>query len=452
MAAILAPKATDIYKYELNDGTEIHNTALPSTTSCPYLPGQPVNVLNVPVQINPLRERSASEGAISLGIHTMNPADKFLAPRAPPPTPRPQLPRLNTSPTLLDRKSSIRSASENGSRSPWSARSLFGLKGAISAFPGSQDRGRLATSVSRDVREITIKSMVPSVTSSVVVASPIEGKSYKSILEAAAMPGTMSSQEAKLHPIRKPISRDPSPLRHATVPENITNSVALIIPDEIAEEEFEDDDANFANPADLERSLATRLSPPPRRPHHLRTGSSDIKPLPKLPEEQSPAPVAESPSMVPAPLHLAHNASPPNALVARSHFSIDTISTELVSPTESHFSSGPSIYDSNDEEDGVPDDSFTFHSASRNASPPSGLANGFQYSLPVGDMSSESTLKRGDASGLGLSGNGKVTLRHTFGPGSFEAPEKGAGDAVSGLDQLLAEMGFLGDVIVGKEV
>jgi hypothetical protein len=441
---------SDTCQYELNNGTEIHNTRLPSTTSCPYLPGQPVNVLSVPTQINPLRERSASEGAMAPGIQTMNPADKFLAPRAAPAAPRPKLPRLNTAPSETNwnpmASSSVRSASENGPRSPWSARSLFGLRAALSALPGGQDRGRIASPVAREYREANIigTDVVPSGPSSTII-NPADGRSYRSTLGSAAIPGTMSSQEP---PARKTLSRDASPLRHSHNSEHSRNATALTIPDEIAEEEFEDDDANFATAADIETSLTTRLSPPPtRQPHRLHTASPDIKPLPKLPDEMPPTPVAESPSMVPAPLHV----TPHLSHIARSHFSIDTISTEFVSPTESHFSSAPSIYDSNDDEDGdaVIDDSFTFHSASTDASPPSDPANGFQYSLPVDDHGSEATLKKGDVAVAGF--DARVALRQTFGPQTFEAPEK-TGDSINALDQLLAEMGFLGDMIVGKEV
>jgi hypothetical protein len=284
--------------------------------------------------------------------------------------------------------------------------------------------------------------VIASVPSS-TVTSPTDGRSYKSILAATAIPGTMSSQEP---PSRKPLSREASPLRHSTISEKSRNATALTIPDEIAEEEFEDDDANFATPADIERSHTTLLSPPPARQlNRIHTASSDIKPLPKLPNELSPTPVAESPSMVPAPLHV----TPHPSHIARSHFSIDTISTELVSPTESHFSSTPSIYDSNDDEDGIIEDSFTFNTASTDASLPSGLGNGFQYSLPVDDHGSEATLKKGDVAAAGF--GTRAALRQTFGPQTFDPPEK-TGDTINALDQLLAEMGFLSDMIVGKEV
>ncbi len=225
------------------------------------------------------------------------------------------------------------------------------------------------------------------------------------------------------------------------------NTVTLTIPDEITEEEYEDDDENFASPVNLDRAAVTSLyPPPPRQLERLRTAIADMKPLPMLPDELSPPIVAESPSLVPAPLQV----TPPGATGPRSHFSIDTISTGLVSPTESHFSSPPSIYDSNDDEDVDPvtDESFTFHSTRINPLT-NELANGFQYSLPGGDFGSEATLGKNDvaATGFGMQGlQNKVAVRSTFGG----PQEETGGDAISALDQLLEEMGYLGDMIEGK--
>ena len=82
-----------MYKYELDDGTEIHDPSVPSTTSCPYLPGQPVNLLWVPVEIQTPRDRSGSMSSMASGdVKTMVPADKYLTPRAPPPYPPQAIP------------------------------------------------------------------------------------------------------------------------------------------------------------------------------------------------------------------------------------------------------------------------------------------------------------------------------------------------------------------------
>ncbi|EHY60400.1 hypothetical protein HRR83_000161 [Exophiala dermatitidis] len=86
------------YYYKLNDDIEYHNPAEPSTTACPLLPGQLVNVLNVPLALSSSRPRNDSVSSTSSEFRTMDPTDKFMNPRPVPA--KPALPRLNTSPTL----------------------------------------------------------------------------------------------------------------------------------------------------------------------------------------------------------------------------------------------------------------------------------------------------------------------------------------------------------------
>ncbi|KAG9786588.1 hypothetical protein KCU88_g2176, partial [Aureobasidium melanogenum] len=86
------------YYYKLNDDIEYHNPAEPSTTACPLLPGQLVNVLNVPLALSSSRPRNDSVSSTSSEFRTMDPTDKFMNPRPVPA--KPSLPRLNTSPTL----------------------------------------------------------------------------------------------------------------------------------------------------------------------------------------------------------------------------------------------------------------------------------------------------------------------------------------------------------------
>lgn len=71
------------------------------TTHCPLLPGQPVNVLNVPVILPdtfPTHTHARSPSSQKADHRTMNPEDKYMNPRQPP---KPKLPRLRTSPPLL---------------------------------------------------------------------------------------------------------------------------------------------------------------------------------------------------------------------------------------------------------------------------------------------------------------------------------------------------------------
>lgn len=78
------------------------------------LPGQLVNVLNVPMYFSGHRQRNDSVSSTSSTKRTMNPHDKYMNPRR---APQPALPRLNTSPApRLDPLSSISSATI----SPWS--------------------------------------------------------------------------------------------------------------------------------------------------------------------------------------------------------------------------------------------------------------------------------------------------------------------------------------------
>lgn len=80
---------------------EYYNEAEPVTSQCPFLPGQPVNVLHVPIILpdtTPTHTRRRSCSSNRTDQRTMNPEDKYMNPRRPP---KPKLPRLRTSPPLL---------------------------------------------------------------------------------------------------------------------------------------------------------------------------------------------------------------------------------------------------------------------------------------------------------------------------------------------------------------
>ncbi|KAE8387319.1 hypothetical protein BDV23DRAFT_129283 [Aspergillus alliaceus] len=88
------------YYYLLDDDVEHYNPAEPVTSHCPLLPGQPVNVLHVPVI---LPDTGQSSTPPKPEQRTMNPEDKYMNPRQPP---KPILPRLRTSPPLLQQPAS----------------------------------------------------------------------------------------------------------------------------------------------------------------------------------------------------------------------------------------------------------------------------------------------------------------------------------------------------------
>ncbi|QSS54969.1 hypothetical protein I7I53_02705 [Histoplasma capsulatum var. duboisii H88] len=91
------------YYYQLDNEIDFFNEAEPVTTSCALLPGQPLNVLNVPINLPSSHThlgRGTKPASQISNDGTMNPADKYLNPRAPP---RPVLLRLTTSPAMLMR-------------------------------------------------------------------------------------------------------------------------------------------------------------------------------------------------------------------------------------------------------------------------------------------------------------------------------------------------------------
>ncbi|KAJ5491353.1 hypothetical protein N7539_002920 [Penicillium diatomitis] len=87
--------ATYWYYYLLDNDREYCNPAEPMTTKCPFLPGQPLNILNVPIILPDSGYGSfRNDGSEGFNYRTMNPEDKFLNPRKPP---QPTVARLQTS-------------------------------------------------------------------------------------------------------------------------------------------------------------------------------------------------------------------------------------------------------------------------------------------------------------------------------------------------------------------
>lgn len=365
-------------------------------------------------------------------IKTMNPADKFMTPRPPPPTLG--LTRLNTSTSVLTKKRSARSLSPKSEKSPWSPRSFFGLRSPSPVGVQTDRRGR-SSSASKVSQETGGRS------------SPTPVKQFQT---PRSVPHTRAASPQSFKTAR---SRDPSPLRQSIISENSSyNASTLIIPDEIAEE-VEDDD-NFASHLNrlslADKSIFTALAPPPSgRRSPTRTQSTNIitkdtsKPLPQLPEENP------SSMLAPLPLRLRTASEPPNThlqiqdLQPRSHFSTSTISTNITSPTDSTFSASSSPEDDEIDADGElsadvsSGDEFTY-SAAHGTSSFAGFAG---YSLPEGGESE-----------LTIVVKSSVNSRATFGPGVVpQSPMTvEVGTEMTALEQLLSEMGYLGGVIIGK--
>lgn len=227
-----------VIQYEVDGSTEMHDPAMPSTTACPYLPGQTINAMVVPVE-HALRGRSASLNSLHpSNFKTMDPKSKFITPRPAPAAPSETFSRnnpiarhahLGSTPTLFREKLSSRSPSPSPS---W--RRFFARKSS------SRSRQRASS------RESDDRSVMSS-------ASP--------------------EDSGRATPSDAPRARDMSPedLRRflmddqpACPPSNQVDWSLLAIPHDIMEEV--DDDDNFATSAVSEtQSFATSLSPPPSK-------------------------------------------------------------------------------------------------------------------------------------------------------------------------------------------
>ncbi|TLS23351.1 uncharacterized protein PpBr36_06731 [Pyricularia pennisetigena] len=286
-------------KYEVDGTSETHDPSLPSTTACPYLPGQPVNTLTIPVQQSP-RKRSASVNSVRRGDYmTLNPADKFIAPRAAPPVPMATpFSRVGTSAASVpnldqrSRSSSKRPVSPTPAW-PWSPRKLFSRSNSKSSLRKENDTD--------ETEAETISASVSSVVDDErTVRSPSRGSSR--------------SRDMSPESLRRFLSDD---VPAETTQDTNSERLELAIPDDIVEENEDDD--NFATSAKSESiPYFTVLSPPPSQ----RMFTSQSRP--------------ETPSL-----------SPPS------------LSPAISSPHSTASNDIPSFYHS-DEEDESEDDDFTF--------------------------------------------------------------------------------------------
>ncbi|GKT53163.1 hypothetical protein ColTof3_00502 [Colletotrichum tofieldiae] len=247
---------TYYYYYEVDGTQESHNPAQPTTTQCPYLPGQTVNTLDVPYEMAE-RKRSASLGSLRNGEYkTMNPNDNAGQPdpttriRARCAASKVDLPiRIHIPPPswrrMFNRKPSTSRSTERG-------RQYDDEERPLSPYSHSDDSRSMASSEGSRTRDLSPESLRRFLSDD----NPFAGAS-------------------------------PSPYGRPTV----------AIPDDIAEEN--DDDENFANSAFSEvNPYTTSLSPPPFKRCHsdstlptvirnkVLTREKKYSPLPPLPVKE----------------------------------------------------------------------------------------------------------------------------------------------------------------------
>lgn len=360
--------STNTEQYELDGSVETHDPSRPTTTTCPYLPGQTVNMMWVPTEKSD-RKRSASLSSVRReDFKTMSPQDKFSAPRPAPCAPEMLNPAYRPATSqvpvrTLKHKRSDRSISPTPSW--WSPRKLFTRKNSVSS-QASSDRHSDEGSASGDEQRRSV--------------------------------GSSSSEGSRTRPmspesLRRFLSDDTSVV---TPPADDAERLFLSIPDDIAEE----DDDNFATSAVSEVGPKTILSPPPPVSRNYSSNT-----LHRLPENESvvtlTAPKPSTAISRPQPFHIDDEQDTPTS---RFSFSSDEGSiygdddTGAPSPeTDAEAEAEiPSFYHSEAEEDETDSDILSPPAAFQSSksgltmgreSLEQSLANAFQgYRLPRTSM------------------------------------------------------------------
>ncbi|KAI9147953.1 hypothetical protein HJFPF1_11771 [Paramyrothecium foliicola] len=345
---------TYYYYYEVDGSTETYDPAMPSTTACPYLPGQTLNTLTVPEE-RTLRHRTASMSSMRHDNYTtLDPQAKYITPRQSshaPVEPRPiRHQRLGSAPAHF------RQFSASSSRSPSPApawKRIFNRK--MSTYDGERGRSSELSERSNERDSVPSQSSLDSRS-----VTPSDGVRTRDM-----SPESLSRfLKAEDH------SRPSSPVEPRST---------LVIPEEIVEENEDDD--NFASSAASEAQLfPTCLSPPPvrRASSHdavVRSRSDSLAvsqptPLRRASEGDAPRKAAK------VPLTLNTN---PHSSVTFIHIPPCIVETPYspLSPLDEVHS-----YDSNDDDDVLSSNDEESSSYQRTNIPSSRRYGFMGYSLP----------------------------------------------------------------------
>ncbi|KAI0443393.1 hypothetical protein F4803DRAFT_550159 [Xylaria telfairii] len=227
------------YYYEIDGSTETYDPSLPTTTTCPFLPGQTVNTLDVPVERR-TRLKSASMNSLrNADYKTMDPVDRFAAPRLPQVAGNLKDFRITSASSILPKRAT-RSVSPAPS---WTgtARRFLGFK--LHNRDQESDRGR--RSALSQMEDVFVEEQDSSLEPRSVTPS-----------------GSIRSRDLSPESLRKFFCDDLPSSSASTEP-----APGLSIPDDIEEEtEDNDDDDNFATTTvctTVETTHFTNLSPPP---------------------------------------------------------------------------------------------------------------------------------------------------------------------------------------------
>lgn len=418
-------------QYEVDGSTETYDPTKPTTNVCPYLPGQTLNTLEVPIEQTSRLTSASMTSLHDADFKTMDPRDKFMTPRPAPPVPDSFGLRAGTSPSFhLNRKRSARSLSPSPS---WTgtARRFFGLK--LSSRGSDSGRG-LDSSDSDDGRSFTnsrfdgARSTTPSDNGHMRDLSPESLRRF--LLDDTPTDPPVSEHGPKLY-----------------IPEDIV-------------EEIEDDD-NFATSAISESIPFTTLSPPPFQrsfssPSVAALGNAStltIVPAGSQQEQDVKTPSDDSAGR--------KTLSAFKLDIPQLQFSLSAASSDLTSPTSlrsaiSHDNSNYSFFDeSNDDDDDDFMSSYDDDCSTSQQSVGSHIqANTNQpfagYSLPQPKVDNQKHLAA--VQDVNVLGSPALLARSENGMPMGNATLLSVPGIDTGIDDLMNEISWMADVIQPKEL
>ncbi|KAL1857394.1 hypothetical protein VTK73DRAFT_8101 [Phialemonium thermophilum] len=427
---------TYYFYYELDGSTETYDPSLPYTNTCPYLPGQTVNTLWVPVEQS-LRKRSASLSSMrDADLKTMDPRDKFSTPRPAPLAPGAWDPqRLGTAPFSTAHRRSARSLSP-GMGWSWSPRKLFSRRSSSSLREYERPGSRTSP-----------------------LPTPPSSEGVRSALQEAERP---ASRDLTPDGLRRFLSDDYFSVTEEHHLHEDNDRPSLVIPEEIAEENEDDD--NFATSTTTENLPFTVLSPPPTQYSYSSTPSVTFLRLPSRESLGAPttlkAPAPEPPTRSPPPAPATSSPSPPMSQQHRISFAGNSYFT-LASPLSPPLNDPPSFYHSENEDDDE-EESHSTIDRGRVAPFPNSIST---YSLPESSGDGAGVFR--DCPSKAAAKDAAQIPRFVGSPGMEAARYRVISAAAattvfdgfltnpipdSGLDDLVSELGWMAGMIGRKSV
>ncbi|KAJ6787666.1 hypothetical protein PWT90_09569 [Aphanocladium album] len=348
-------------QYEVNGSAEMCDPAMPSTTTCPYLPGQKVNTLYIPEEGTSRIRRASLSSLSDEPLRTMDPGSKFVAPQPAAPSHADLcIRRIGTAAPALSTTFPFPSKDPSRSITSPTKSSWKRFFNKTLIIPPPESRGR---SISNDDhRSLTSASS----NYDIRPQTASEGTRTRDISPASLRRFLVEEMGTSIRPVS----------RGSLGPSVNPRALALDVLDQVDEE---DDDYFGGNTGRLSAVVAeepqymTRLSPPPfKRGISPATATSSsaqtVVPSPRNPQPTLQTGAASGLLISPVPRQpLAQLSMPESSSLStldttlQSACPSSTLSSAMNSPASPTSGEFPTFYDESQDDDDI-DERFPFSS------------------------------------------------------------------------------------------